>query len=171
MKCILGIDPGLAGGLAFMTPDGKIVDTCVMPTRILQKGKRDIDVHVLDAYLEQYEVMLAVVEKVHATPKMASNSLFTFGRGVGKLLAVLELRNIPLEEPRPQQWKKVILIDTKRDKVDAIAYVRKRFPKCNLLPTLKCTKFHDGMAEAVCIAEFGRRTYLKITSDGVYQNA
>ena len=43
------------------------------------------------------------------------------------------------------------------DKQDSITVCKRLFPDANLFRTDKCKKEHDGMAEALLMAEYARR--------------
>lgn len=164
---IVGIDPGIGGGVAFIG-DGW-VEAYPMPVKPMGSGnKNTVDAAVLrrmvlevlntreDGGLPQ----LVVIEKVGGFvqgKKFPGSAMFSFGLSVGKVVGMVEAMGWPMEEPTPQRWKKVVLEGTSKDKAAAVAHVSKRYPDCNLLPTPRCRKSHEGMAEAVCLAEFGRR--------------
>ncbi len=65
--------------------------------------------------------------------------------------------------PTPQQWKRSLSLPKRsakeRDqgKVDAVELVRCLFPDMDLTPGKRTTP-HDGLADAVLIAEYARRT-------------
>lgn len=165
---IVGIDPGLDGGIAGIDEKGSVLFIRVMPSKEWKRGKRDVDAAELGRMLDRTngerfdegEPNLVVVEKVGSMPKQGIVGAFTFGKGYGKVLGIVEYFGIPLEQPTPQRWKKVVLAGTAKDKEAAVAYVRNRFPNLNLFRTNKCRKPHHGMADAVCLAEFGRRLLL-----------
>lgn len=157
---IVGIDLGLQGGVAgISTRDGVVV--CVpMPIKVSSRGKNVVDAFALWDLLTDWRdvelIDLAIIERVSAMPKQGVTSMFNFGRSVGKVQAVLEVLGIPTEEPTPQKWKSVVLAGTDKSKAAAVGYVRQRFPGCNLVPK-GCRKPHEGMADAICLAEYGRR--------------
>lgn len=164
---IVGIDPGLDGGIAGMDLGGNVLFARVMPSKERKKGKRDVDAAMLGAILSnheqdvfQEEIKLVVVERVSAMKGQGVSSMFSFGKGYGKVLGVIEHLGLPLEQPTPQRWKKIVLAGTTKDKDAAVAYVRERFPNANLFRTDKCKKPHHGMADAICLAEHGRRLLL-----------
>jgi hypothetical protein len=57
---------------------------------------------------------------------------------------------------RPQMWKKALFGNHKSSKEEAIKFVEKLYPNCKLIPE-RCRVPHDGMADAICIAEYRRR--------------
>lgn len=153
----LGADPGMHGGLASLTEHG---DISVVPMP-LRGG--EICTHELGAWLwgfviEHAKDVILAVEKVGAMPKQGVVSTFTFGVGYGKLLGAAGALGIRTELVTPQAWKKVVLAGTAKDKDAAVAYCQRAFPAARLIPQ-GCRVPHDGMADALCIAEFARRTY------------
>ena len=81
--------------------------------------------------------------------------MFNFGMNFGWIQGVLQAYGIPYELIRPQKWKKEFSITG--DKNSSIAVCKRLFPTVSLLPTEKCRKDNDGMAEALLLAEFARR--------------
>lgn len=169
-RLVIGIDPGLSGAYAVVTADGNGFD--VQPLPVIGAGnRREIDARTLaDAllYLRTLSpIALAVVEEVAARPGQGVVSMFTFGRGVGTIHGVLSALRVPIEVVKPQVWQRAILPSLaptvrKEDrkaalKQNAIAYATKRYPSLKLRATAKSKTDHDGMADAICLAEFGRR--------------
>lgn len=187
---VIGVDPGLSGGLAAIElgPRGEPqnLNVIAMPTKPGPVGRRDVHGSEVGAFFNYYitegDVLLAAVESVHAMPKQGVTSAFNFGKGYGKILGILESLDIPLAEPTPVQWQNLVLAGMKtktrkkkkkvkgaaksntdrRDKDISIRFVLNTFPKVRLKATEKSTTSHDGMAEAVCIAEYARRTILQV---------
>ena len=147
-QMIVGIDPGQKGGIAFL--EREVVDAHPM----ILAGK-ELDVAAItDLFLHYRSVSLAIVEKCHSMPGQGSVSTFKFGKGYGILLGIVGALAIPVRLVTPQAWKKIILAGTKKDKNAAIEYVRMRYPTVELIPK-GCRKPHDGMADAICLAEYG----------------
>lgn len=174
---IIGIDPGLTGAIAIYTPKIEVWYTALLPTIRVNKNKRRLDSRELSRMLKRYAEVaecnlgsteyLAIVEDVHSMPKQGVASSFNFGKTYGQIVGVLDALDIPAEYVTPQRWKKEVLVGTKRDKEAAINYVKQRFPHLSLLASAKSKKDSDGIADAVCLAEFGRRLQLiKEYNDG-----
>jgi crossover junction endodeoxyribonuclease RuvC len=152
----VGIDPGLDGALAVIGPDG--VEVFVAPTiGGGRAGRRRPDAAAMAQLLAGLRVELAVVEAVGAMPKQGVTSTFTFGVGFGIWQGVLAALGVPYQLVAPQAWKKAVLAGTARDKAAAIAFARRRFPGVSLLATPRSRVAHDGVADALCLAEFARR--------------
>lgn len=139
----LGIDPGKSGALA-MIYGGEIT---VIP----------FDESAYKAQLEAISGLKAVccLEHVSAMPGQGVTSMFNFGKGFGWLLGMLDAYNVSYELVRPQKWKKEFSITA--DKNSSITVCKRLFPDASLLPTERCRKDSDGMAEALLMAEYARR--------------
>lgn len=154
-----GIDPGLDGALAVLSPSG--VRVRPMPTLDVGGGKREIDAKAVAEWLEANGVRqgFVLIEKVGAMPKQGVASTFCFGEGYGALKAVMRLMNYRWALVTPQRWKKEILQGFgSKDKDAAIEWCRRTHPDVSLKRTDKCLKDHDGMADALCLAHMAKRT-------------
>ena len=152
MKLFIGIDPGKKGGIGVITETGKLVDYCMMPeTR-----------HGVLCFLRKFHSThtesqhIAIIESVHSMPKQGVRSVFTFGKGCGELLGICTALEFTIIEPTPQAWKKAMLAGTDRSKEASIKICENTFPKVQLIPD-GCRKPSDGIAEAILLAEYGRR--------------
>lgn len=150
---IVGIDPGLHGGLACI---GEPLPIAIEPMPV---SGGEIDGHGLSLFLEAVKASLVCIEKVHSMPKQGVASTFKFGKGYGTILGVCAAMKIHVELVTPQAWKAVILAGTLKDKDAAIAWCRQAFPRVNLVQP-GCRTPHDGMADSLAIAEYARRTYV-----------
>lgn len=148
---VAGIDPGKAGGLAKQRAIGT-VEVIPMPV-----AGKEIDGLAIVDFLNGVD--LVVIEKVASMPKQGVKSTFTFGKGYGILHGICWGGAIPFELVTPQRWKGTVLAGTSKDKDAAIAYCRRRFPHVSLLPTPRCSVPSDGMADALCLMEYGRRMF------------
>ena len=141
----IGIDPGKNGGIAFIGNKNDLS----MPysdDRLLHMCRTFKGLNVI-CYLEH----------VHAMPKQGVSSTFNFGMNFGFIQGVLKAYGIPYELVTPQKWKKEFSCTS--DKNTSIEVCKRLFPGVNLRATDRCRKDHDGMAEALLIAEYGRRHY------------
>lgn len=141
----IGIDPGKNGGIAVIGSDYKSV--IIYSDEELIQACRMFDGMRIICYLEQ----------VHAMPKQGVTSTFNFGMNFGFIQGVLKAYGIPYELVTPQKWKKEFSCTS--DKNTSIEVCKRLFPNVNLKATDRCRKDHDGMAEALLIAEYGRRHY------------
>lgn len=149
-KCIIGIDPGASGGIAWIS-DGK---PCVekMPETLQDLWELICDIRDGGEPRQRLDKAVlghvAYIEQVHSSPQMGVKSAFTFGNGFGRLEMALTAAGIPFERVRPQVWQKSLGCMTKGDK-----NVSKRKAQ-ELFPQLKIT---HATADAILLAEFGRR--------------
>lgn len=95
------------------------------------------------------------LERVGAMPKQGVNSMFHFGENYGFIQGLLTAYSIPYELVTPQKWKKEFQITG--DKNSSIDVCKRLFPYVNLRKTERCKKDHDGMAEALLMAEYAKR--------------
>ncbi len=83
-------------------------------------------------------------------------SMFSMGYGYGLLLGVIVALEIPYTLVAPQTWKKAMLFDMPaRDKAASLARAKQLFPTMSG----EIGK-HHGKAEALLIAEYGKRLLL-----------
>lgn len=153
----LGADPGKHGGLASIDDAGH-AEVFPMPLRGGEICAHATGIWLWGNVLKHDNRAVFCVEKVGAMPKQGVVSTFTFGVGYGKVLGAAGALGIRVELVTPQAWKKIVLVGTLKDKDAAIAYCQRAFPGVSLIPQ-GCRVPNDGMADALCIAEFARRFY------------
>lgn len=86
-------------------------------------------------------------------PGQGVTSMFHFGKSAGYIEGVLKAFHIPYDLIPPQRWKKHYGLHS--DKQESIDKCLELFPDTCLLPTQRCKKPSDGMAEALLIAKYG----------------
>jgi crossover junction endodeoxyribonuclease RuvC len=144
----IGIDPGKSGAIAIIREDGT-VDTAVFSEeayRLLIKQYKD--------------ETFAVVEQVGFVPKgvkFSSISMFNFGANFGFIQGLLYAYGVPYQTVRPNVWKKHFNLS--KDKELSIQCAKRLFPNASLYRTDRCTIAHDGIAEALLMAEYARRLH------------
>lgn len=147
----IGIDPGKNGGIAVLhvLKNNQFVSAS---TYVFDESSL---INILDE-VKSYSCK-CTLEHVHAMPKQGVSSTFNFGMNFGFIQGVLKAYGIPYELVTPQKWKKEFSCTS--DKNTSIDVCKRLFPNVNLKATERCKKDHDGMAEALLIAEYGRRHY------------
>lgn len=153
----IGIDPGKNGGIAVIN------DKFPKPVNIMVYKYSDDDlIDVIDVCtrgsaiaVHRDEEIKCVLEKVNAMPGQGVVSMFNFGQNFGFIQGVLKAYEIPFELVPPQKWKKEFSVTS--DKNTSIEVCKRLFPNVNLKATPRCKKDHDGMAEALLMAEYARR--------------
>lgn len=152
----IGIDPGLSGGVGIINDDkaaAYVFDTPVAEVDSKRKYLARAMALLLGPFADREDV-LCVLENVHSMPKQGVASSFCFGEGKGMWEGIIAAYNIPLELVSPQRWKKEIMADQGKEKSAARFKAMQLFP--SLSDQLKLVK-HDGRAEALLMAEYGRR--------------
>lgn len=142
MTTILGIDPGAAGAIASVCPS---TETWDMPTTA----------HDLADLLRTFDpaTTRVYIEKSQAMPGQGVSSMFKYGMHYGHLTGMLALLRIPYIEVSAATWKRVMGLTA--EKADSRTMAQKLFPEASL-----SRKKDHGRAEALLIAEFGRRQRL-----------
>ena len=146
---ILGIDPGLDGGLAIISFNGDLEMIETVPTE--PKGgfiKRQVDAQKLSNILRVYPISVCYLERVASRPGQGVGSVFSFGDTYGAIRGVLGALNIPTYTVAPQTWKKELKISSKDDSLKAIK---------ELYPLLKMRKKDHNLAEALLLALYGKK--------------
>ena len=146
-RIFIGIDPGIAGGIAFLYEDTYYAKKCpntvqdmADEVRLLKEMAGDIPV-------------FAMIEKVHSMPKQGVKSVFTFGMNYGEWLGILASYNIPYLQITPHKWQKHFGTQPKdkKDRKNNLKHLAQQ-----RYPDLKIT---HAIADAMLIA-----TYLKETN-------
>ncbi len=159
----VGVDLGLLGGVFVATAAGSYVCSRKMPTQPCNtasspkggSGSKDVDVRELAAFILPFHkgncrIGLAVLEFTTTYGHEGRKSVFSFGRGTGRVHAMLELLDVPYALVPPQLWQSAVFPsggagDTK---ACSIAYAQGRWPMAKL-------PRNDGICDAACLAAYG----------------
>ncbi len=139
----IGIDPGKKGAIAVI--DGDNVELYKFDKKTYLRVLYNAPNHAV-----------CCLEHVNAMPHNGGVSMFSFGENFGWIQGVLDVISIPYELVRPQKWKKEFSVTA--DKNTSIEVCKRLFPGVNLIPP-GCRKEHDGIAEALLMAEYARRHF------------
>lgn len=143
----IGVDPGKKGGVAIIDGDGVKV----------YAWDDQAFVNVMAATMNKGKCV-AAVEKVGAMPGQGVTSMFSFGQSFGFILGVLTAFGIGYQLVPPTLWKREFgLLHT--EKQASVDVAKRLFPGVSLLPTERCRKESDGMADALCLCEYARRKF------------
>lgn len=145
----IGIDPGKKGGIACIDTQSGICYTVPYHDKWLIDMCRD------ESSGGKTEHIVCCLEKVGAMPGQGVVSMFSFGQSVGYIKGVLESFRIPYQEITPQKWKREFGLNS--EKAASAKVCSRLFPDVSLLATPRCKKPHDGMTEALLMAEYARR--------------
>jgi crossover junction endodeoxyribonuclease RuvC len=151
---ILGVDPGICGGLAIITIDDgaapRLVDAIDIPVTGTGAKER-VDAIALRDWIITHKPQHVYIERAQAMPKQGASSGFKYGRAVGAIEAVLACCEIPMTVIEPSAWKKLHRLRGK-DKEGGRQRALQLFPAQHALLALK--RWH-GRAESALIALYG----------------
>ena len=157
MTRIIGIDPGLNGAIAVLTPDSlQIHDMPVMTVDRNGKAKRQVSANELAELLHLYsgKNYHVCVEKVSAMAGQGVTSVFSFGRSFGMIEGILAALKMPVTFVAPATWTKGVGRSPGKDASRARAM--ELFPNYEYF--FKRVK-DDGRADAALIAYWGQKNY------------
>jgi crossover junction endodeoxyribonuclease RuvC len=126
MRIVLGLDPGLNGGVAVLNEQDTL-ETAIIPTMGDAAG-RVLNGRALSWWIAERDVTEAIIENAHSMPHQGVTSTFRFGVAFGQLLGVLQVSGIPYRLVTPQAWKKHYGL-LKQDKDAARRLAIERFPR------------------------------------------
>jgi Holliday junction resolvasome RuvABC endonuclease subunit len=154
---ILGVDPGIRGGLAIVCVDAngaapQLVDAIDIPVSGVGAKER-VDVLAIRSWIAQHTPQHALIERAQAMPKQGVSSGFKYGRAVGAIEAAIACCGIPMTVVEPSAWKKLHHLHGK-DKEGGRQRALQLFPAAHALLARK--KDH-GRAESALIALYGAR--------------
>jgi len=167
MRKYIGIDLGKHGAYYILGEDGSEIDRG--PTPMI---KKEIDWHAFNEILAPYEMFNGMVmfEKIGIIQGSSKAVAFSMG---GQLIGVQMCciaNNLIYTMVPPKKWQAEIFdgqtkiyqagSKTKLDtKAMALMAAKRLFPKVNLLMTNRSTVPHDGLVDALLIAEYARRKF------------
>src|SRR4029077_12738292 len=106
---IVGVDPGINGGLAVVEIDNgtapRIIDAIDIPT-IGTGAKTRVDVLAIKKWLEAHQPDHAAIERAGVMPRQGIASGYRYGRAVGASEATVALCETPLTIVEPSVWKR-----------------------------------------------------------------
>lgn len=168
---IVGVDPGLDGGIAALHPDGSLAYAEPMPTLRLppsgrktpagnpKLGRRYVSGVLLRPYARTREIEVVAIEWVWAFAGEAPSFAFGFGAAYGTVRGAFEVLH-PTVLIAPQTWKKTFSLPGGEEGKDAArALATSMWPEADRLFN-KSKKRGAGLADAVLIAEHERRKNL-----------
>jgi hypothetical protein len=154
MTCILGVDPGLSGALAFYF--------AAEPDRVAVEDMPVVDGTVsavlLASIVKQYGPSVALIELVSARPGQGVTSMFNFGKSFGQAIGVLGALQVPTHFVAPKRWKKHFRLSSEKEEARERALAL--FPVC--ADHFRRKKDH-GRAEAALIARYGAETLFSVS--------
>ena len=162
---VIGIDPGLSGGICVVEMRGKtpvILDLIPMP--IIKGKSKTLDLLSIFSFLGKWKTLDTKVsiedQFILARQGMKANK--TIYENMGMLKAACILNDLEYSLFKPKEWQAKVpsypvpLILSKwtfeHTKVRSISAAMHIFPSVNLVPTSRSTKPSDGLADCLLIA-------------------
>jgi hypothetical protein len=184
MKYFAGIDPGVNGAIVVLSEEGKLLEVFMIPkigstTEVDKKAF----VEIFSDFYSKYggDMKHVVMENVHAIFGSSAAATFTFGGIVWSEEILLLVYSLPYTLVSPKDWQKEMWQgitplrkpgkkDEKTGKIKEGSILTKEttevavqrlFPNVNLVDPTKprSKKIHDGIADALLLAEYGRRKF------------
>lgn len=167
MRKYIGIDIGKLGAYYIMGEDGSEISRGKMP----MVGK-EIDWHKFNEGLSHYEMFngMVVFEKLGVIFGSSKKTAFSMGYQAGAIELICVANNIQYTMVPAKKWQaeifqgQTVILKTgsksaKDTKKMALIAAKRLFPKVNLLMTEKSTVPHDGLVDALLMAEYARRKF------------
>ena len=102
----IGIDPGVNGAIALISPKNGFVEFHDMPKIEFRKGRNKISASLLlDILQEDGLVERVFVEQLHAMPMNGSITTFPQGHSMGVIETAVALLRYPITLIAPAKWK------------------------------------------------------------------
>lgn len=154
----IGIDPGLGGGIA--TIAGGKLNVARTPTI----GGKEYDIQAMTQLLKghvQFECF-AVIENQISMPGQGLTSTLQTGKGFGIWLGLLAGLGIPYQVIGARQWQVKLFTGVKGNldtKAKSEVIAKRLFPSVDFRKSERSHVANDGLTDAACIAEYGRRIH------------
>jgi len=151
---IIGIDPGLTGGVGIISTRGGPAESLDMPTFAYSSAgsvKRAVSCPALASILSRYSDFspLLYMERVNAFPGQGVSSMFSLGMSFWGVAGVAAGLGIPVQLVEPRAWKKHFGLGPDKDQARGLA--------SRLYPGVDLSRKKDhGRAEALLIARYGQ---------------
>ena len=164
----IGIDNGISGALAAIYPDGT-VEVVDMPVISVGKANR-IDALAVYTWIkvaaaESGAPAFVTFEQGQKNPLFGTKGNYSNGYSCGVVETLIQFAArdgfVTYQCVNPRTWQKDMFKDLRGvgdgdTKGASIEVCRRLFPQLSLVPP-RCRLPHDGWADAICMAEYGRR--------------
>lgn len=171
---IISADPGKNGALVCLDQDGKLVDRIVTP-RVANDGPVDLAAEIAfcqNLLSQNLEHVKFVIEDVHALYGVSTSATSSLMENKGQLEGIfftmaVTYKNASFHLIAPKTWQKsvwmhcdkVMLANKVDTKKTSLACAKRLWPGDLFLKNPKCKTPHDGIVDAMLIAEAARRMF------------
>lgn len=140
---VIGLDPGVSGGVTVLSRSGDLVESLPMPNTLAD----------LWSLIEKYsENSVAWLEKVGSRSGQSAPATFTFGQQYGYLQMALTAARIPFFDVSPQKWQKALGLLSKKGESKTKHKSRMKGAAQQYFPNAKVTLKN---ADSILIAFYG----------------
>jgi len=160
---IIGIDPGLTGGMVLYNDTLLEVEDYLKFSKLGSIFNVNEMVETIKNWRHGAIIKMVVIEQVSSRPMQGVASVFKFGMTYGMQIGVISTNKLPLTFINPTRWTKEIHqgIKTTLDPKE-----KSQVAMSQLFPTVdwkgpRSGKQHEGLMDALLIAEFWRRSVLR----------
>ena len=172
----IGIDPGSSGGVAYIDTEKNKHAAIKMPVI-----KSVFDLNEFSKIMRRLlstDHHHVVMEDVHSIFGMSAKSNFSFGKNVGNIEGVLASFSAKYTKVTPKVWQaemwqgiNIVKINTgKKTKSGNVKYktdtkatsllaAKRLFPEDDFLASERSSKPHDGIIDALLMAEYAKRKF------------
>ena len=167
-KRYIGIDPGKDGAVIILSGNGQLLEK-----RIIPKIKNEVDESELAQIIRDIgQESIVVIEDVHAIFGSGAGATFSFGDICGFVRGLLVGYRIPFVKVQPKKWQSVMfegvpeIIKPMKEgqkrkvrdtKAMALIAAKRLFPDVDLRMSERAKNPHDGIVDALLMAEYARR--------------
>lgn len=146
-ELVMGIDPGVNGGVALLRAGGKVEKVGAMP------GTAGDILALVREWCDS--VRVCYIERVHGMPGQGGGAMFTFGENYGHICMALMSCGIKVVDVTPQKWEREYQLGSRRLVGGKAEWKRVLKSKAQqLFPRERVTL---KTCDALLIAEYGRR--------------
>lgn len=179
-----GVDPGKRGGIALIDERGRVLELMTTPMILVPRpgksDREDYNIPEIAAFFRERAQpdrpdrgLFVVVERLHPLPGKfrrkggaevaGGGTIANFNRGLAQGWTwMLAAYRIPHVLVLPQVWQRALMAawDEKADpKTRSTGMAKRLWPGVSLKRTPRSRTDDDGLAEALLLAEYARRTY------------
>lgn len=174
-KVVIGVDPGMDGCWAAIDGEGNLISRIVNPRVGGKSGRTDMGALVewMDSiFALGPSKVIASFEDIHPLYNVSASSTGKLMENKGQIEGILyayakRYGNMSIIPFAPKTWQKKVWtafdrvvvggkLDTKKT---SLAAAKRIWPSDKFLATERCKVAHDGIVDAMLIAEATRRTY------------
>jgi hypothetical protein len=167
MRKYIGIDIGKSGAYYILGEDGSEIDRGPVPMI-----KKEVDYHALNVLLQPYDMFngMVVFEKLGVIFGSSKKTAFSMGYQAGAIEMCCIANNLIYTMVLAKKWQEHMFQGQTKifkkgikgplnTKAMALIAAKRLFPKTNLLMTERSTVPHDGLVDALLMAEYARRKF------------